>query len=78
MSPTLLLNPSRRKLQLVFVAEHFSDRVLRATTRAGLGSILRTSVTDIKCIELRTYRVPRKATLAVASVVAGRHRRLRG
>lgn len=72
-----LLNPTRCKLQLVFVAEHFSDGVLRTMTRPALGSILRASVTDIKCIELRTYRVPRKTTLAVASVVAGRHRRLR-
>jgi hypothetical protein len=72
-----LLNPSRRKLQLVFVAEAFSDDVLRRTKRAALGSILRAKVTDVKCIEIHTYRVPARATLAIASAVAGAHRRVR-
>jgi len=72
-----LLNPARRKVQLVFVAEYFSGRVLQATTRAALGPILRKRVSGIKFIELPTYGVPRKATLAVASVVAGSHRRLK-
>ncbi|MBI4588016.1 MAG: hypothetical protein HY725_04210 [Candidatus Rokubacteria bacterium] len=72
-----LLNPSRRKLHLVFVAEAFSDRILRATTRDSLGRVLRSKVKDVKCVELRTYRVPRAATLAIASVVGGRRRRFR-
>jgi len=71
------LNPSRRKLQLVFVAEHFGDHILRRATHATLGAGLRARVTDVKCVELRTYRVHGGGSFAVASVVGGRRRRLR-
>ena len=72
-----LLNPSRRKIQLVFVAEHFADRTLQVANRGALGAILRAAVKDVKCVELRVYRVPRTRTVAVASVIGGRRRRLR-
>jgi hypothetical protein len=70
-------NPSRRRVQLILVAEGFSDSLLRTATRARLGARLRKIVRDVKCVQPRTYRVRSRSTFAVASVVGGRSRRLR-
>jgi hypothetical protein len=70
-------NPSRRRVQLVLVAEGFSDSVLRSATRAKLGARLREVVRDVKCVQVRTYRVRSRSTFGIASVVSGRSRRLR-
>lgn len=70
-------NPSRRKVQLLLVAEDFPDLVLRNATRSKLGKRLREFVKDIKCVQIRTYRVRARSTLAIASVVSGWRRRLR-
>jgi hypothetical protein len=69
--------PSRRRVQLLLVAEHFSDSLLRSATRAKLGARLRELVRDVKCVEIRTYRVRSRSTFGIASVVSGRSRRLR-
>ncbi|MBI5622996.1 MAG: hypothetical protein HY924_04370 [Elusimicrobia bacterium] len=73
-----LLNPSRRKLQLVLVAEGFSDRVLQGMSHDLLGNPLRSKVKDVKCVELRMYRVSGSTQFAIASVIAGNRRQLRG
>lgn len=70
-------NPSRRRVQLLLVAETFSDSLLRSATRARLGARLRELVRDVKCIQVRTYRVRSQSTFGIASVVSGRSRRLR-
>jgi hypothetical protein len=71
-------NPSRRRVQLILVAETFSDSILRSATRARLGARLRRLVRDVKCVQLRTYQVRARSIFGVASVVSGRSRRLRG
>jgi hypothetical protein len=70
-------NPSRRRVQLLLVAEDFPDVVLRNATRAKLGTRLREIVRDVKCVQVRTYRVRSRSTFGIASVVSGRGRRLR-
>lgn len=70
-------NPSRRRVQLILVAEAFSDSILRSATRARLGARLHRLVRDVKCVQLRTYQVRSRSTFGVASVVSGRSRRLR-
>ena len=70
-------NPSRRRVQLILVAEDFSDSILRSATRARLGARLRQLVRDVKCVQVRTYRVRSRSTFGIASVVSGRSRRLR-
>ena len=72
-----LLNPSRRKLQIVLVAERFSDKVLRRTHRKDLGAPLKSKVKDVKCIEVQTFAVPQAAKFAVAAVISGKRRKLR-
>jgi hypothetical protein len=69
--------PARRRVQLLLVAEDFSDAVLRNATRVKLGARLRALVRDVKCVQLRTYRVRSRSTFGIASVVSGRGRRLR-
>ena len=72
-----LLNPSKRRLQIILVAEGFSDKVLRSTRRDNLGSPLKSKVKDVKCIEVQTFAVPRAAKFAVAAVISGKRRKLR-
>jgi hypothetical protein len=72
-----LLNPSRRKLQIVLVAESFSDKVLRSTHRDDLGAPLKSKVKDVKCIAVQTFFVPRAAKFAIATVISGKRRKLR-
>jgi len=70
-------SPSRRRVQLLLVAEQFSDALLRTATRARLGARLRRLIRDVKCVEIRTYHVRSRSTFGIASVVSGRSRRLR-
>jgi len=72
-----LLNPSRRRLQIILVAESFSDKVLRITHRDDLGAPLKSKVKDVKCIVVQTFVVPRAAKFAVAAVISGKRRKLR-
>jgi len=62
-----LLNPSRRKLQLVLVAESFSDQMLRIASLDNLGSTLKKLRTE-KGIGLR--QLSRQANISPASLLA--------
>jgi len=72
-----LLNPSRRRLQIILVAESFSDKILHSTRRDDLGAPLKSKVKDVKCIVVRMYAVPRAARFAIATVISGKRRKLR-
>lgn len=71
-----LRNPSRRRIQIVLVAERFSDTFLRDATRDRLGRTLRRAVKDIKAVAVQLLRVAPSREIVVAEVVGGRRRRL--
>jgi hypothetical protein len=70
-------SPSRRKLQLVLIAEDFSDQVLRRAARKNLNARLQRVVKDVKCIQIQTFHVKGHGEIAVASGLSGRRRKLR-
>lgn len=72
-----LRSPVRRKIQLVLMAESFSDKALRAAAARNLGAGLKKKVKDVKCIEIQMYRVKGPADIVAVSVVSGRRRKLR-
>jgi hypothetical protein len=72
-----LLYPSLRRLQLVLVAEAFSDRVLEEISEKRRKATIRKFVKDVKCVEMQVFEVKKKGTIATATIVAGRARRLR-
>jgi len=72
-----LINPSRRRLQIVLVAESFSDKVLRRTRRDDLGVPLKSKVKDVKCIAVHMFLVPRASKFAIATIISGKRRKLR-
>ena len=72
-----LLNPSLRRLQLVLVAESFSDRVLEEIRKKGRKATIRRFVKDVKCVEMQVFKIRKKGTIATVTVIAGRARRLR-
>lgn len=70
------LNPSRRRLQFVLVAERFSDRTLKEINSRKIGRKLHNAVKDIKCLEVCLFRIGSGKTIAVAKIVAGDRRKL--
>lgn len=70
-------NPSRRRLQLVLIAEDFSDKILRRATKKNLWSKLQKVVKDVKCIQIQTFAVKGHGEIAVAAGLSGRRRKLR-
>lgn len=72
-----IINPSRRKLQLVLIAENFSDDNLRLMNINTLGKMLRKSVKDVKCIEIQVYKTSERGNFVITSIVSGRRRKLR-
>ncbi|MCX5795095.1 MAG: hypothetical protein NTY77_06350 [Elusimicrobia bacterium] len=70
-------NPSHRRVQLLLVAEDFPDDVLRDADRCNLGQNLRGLVKDVKCVQVQLYQAPARSTLAITSVLSGRHRRVK-
>jgi hypothetical protein len=71
-----LLNPSRRRLQLVLVAERFSDNALKEVNRLMPRGKLRKSVKDIKCLKLQLFRSNSAKAIAVGEIISGNKRRL--
>jgi len=73
---TALLNPSRRRLQLVLVAERFSDKALKEADLQKLPNKLRKVIKDIKCLQLQLFRNNGAKVIAVGEVISGNNRRL--
>src|SRR3989338_6990408 len=71
-----LLNPSRRRLQFVLVAERFSDGVLNKINSRNMGYKLRNAVKDIKCMEVCCFKIGAGKTIAVAKIILGSKRKL--
>lgn len=70
------LNPARRRIQLVLVAERFSDKTLVEINRQKMGRKLRNIVKDIKCLEVRLFKVDTSKIIAVAEIISGNKRKL--
>jgi hypothetical protein len=71
-----LYYPSRRRLQLVLVAEMFSDQVLREIEKKGRTVSIRRFVKDVKCVEMQVFKVRAIGTIVAAAIVSGRARQL--
>lgn len=70
------LNPSRRRIQLVLVAERFSDRVLTEINRQKMSQKLGKIVKDVKCLEVRLFKVDSNKTIVVSEIILGNKRKL--
>jgi hypothetical protein len=70
------LNPSRRCVQLVLVAERFSDRVLREIHHQKIGHKLDEIVKDVKCLEVNLFKIDSNKTIVISEIILGNRRKL--
>lgn len=70
------LNPARRRLQFVLVAERFSDRTLTEINFRKMGRKLRNAVKDVKCLKVCLFKADSSKTIVVSEIILGNKRKL--
>jgi hypothetical protein len=71
-----LLNPAKRRRQLVLVEERFSDKILARVKREKMNAQLQRYVKDVKCLAVQVYEVPGPGSVAVTEVLSGKWKKL--